>query len=136
MQVSPHLNFNGQCRAAFEYYALCLGGKVTFLLTWGDSPMAGEMPPSMHARVCHATFQMGDGTFSGSDGLPEQFQKPQGFALTINPTSVEEAERIFAAMSAGGTVQMPLQETFWAQRFGELVDQFGIPWLINCEKTA
>jgi PhnB protein len=90
----------------------------------------------MHAKICHATFQIGDTKFSGSDGLPAQFQKPQGFALTINPTSIEEAERIFAALSVGGIVQMPLQETFWAQRFGELVDQFGIPWLINCEKTT
>ena len=136
MQVRPHLNFNGQCRAAFEYYARCLGGKVTFLLTWGESPMAGEMPSSIHAKVCHANFQMGDTTFSGSDCRPEQFQKPGGFALTINPRCFDQAEQIFAALSVGGTVQMPLQETFWAQRYGELVDQFGVPWMINCEKTA
>ena len=74
--------------------------------------------------------------FSGSDPLPGQYQKPQGFALQFNLSDPVEAERIFQALAGDGTVEMPLQETFWALRFGVLVDQFGIPWLINCEKPA
>ena len=136
MQVSAHLNFNGQCREAFEYYSLCIGGKLTFLMAWGESPMAEQMPQSMHSKICHATFQLEDTSFSGSDGLPGHSVKAQGFALTIQTKSVEEAERIFAGLSAGGSVQMPLQKTFWAQRFGQCVDQFGIPWMINCETAA
>jgi PhnB protein len=74
--------------------------------------------------------------FSGSDAQPGQYQKPQGFALQFNLNDPVEAERIFKALAQNGAVQTPMQETFWALRFGALVDRFGIPWLINCEKPA
>jgi PhnB protein len=134
MKLTPQLSFNGQCRQAFEFYTACLGGSVTFLLTWGDSPMAGDVPASMHDKVCHATFQLAEDSFGGSDCQPDQYEKPQGITLTLNPKTVEEAERVFAALGDGGTVQMPLQATFWASRFGMVTDKFGIPWVVNCEQ--
>jgi len=74
--------------------------------------------------------------FSGSDAPPRQYQKPQGFALQLNHGDAAEAERISKALAENGSVQMPVRETFWALRFGVLVDQSGIPWIINCEKAA
>ena len=95
-----------------------------------------QTPSDSGKKISHATFAHPDFTLYGSDALPGLYQKPQGFALQVNLSDPLEAERIFKALAENGTVQMPLQETFWALRFGVLVDQFGVPWLINCEKAA
>ena len=81
----------------------------------------------------HATLNIGDQTLGGSDAPPDRFQTPQGFYVAIALTDPTEAERIFAALAEGGRVDMDLQQTFWAKRFGMLSDRFGIPWMINCE---
>ena len=136
MQLYPNLTFNGECEAAFKFYEECLHGETTFMMTYENTPMNLEAPPDWRKKISHATFVLGDFMFSGSDALPGQYQKPQGFALQFNLSDPLEAERVFKALAENGTVQVPLQETFWALRFGGLVDQFGIPWLINCEKPA
>jgi PhnB protein len=132
MQVNPYLNFDGQCQAAFEYYAKSLGGKITMLMTFGESPMADTIPPAWGKKVLHATLSLGGQTLGGSDVPEGRYQKPQGFAVTLQIDTIVEADRVFKALSENGSVQMPLQETFWAQRFGMLVDRFGTPWMINC----
>ena len=71
-----------------------------------------------------------------SDAPPDHYRKPQGFSVSLNLSDPAEAERIFQALAENGTVQMPLQQTFWAARFGMLIDQFGIPWMINCDQAA
>ena len=136
MQLYPHLTFNGQCEAAFKFYAEHLHGNITFLLTYESSPMAAQTPPDWQKKVCHGTFAVAGFMLSGSDPLPGQYQRAQGFVLQFNLSDLAEAERIFNTLVENGTVQMPLQETFWALRFGSVVDQFGIPWMINCEKAA
>jgi PhnB protein len=136
MNVTPYLSFNGQCEEAFKLYEQCLGGKIAFMMTWGDSPMAGETPPGWGKKIMHSTLNLGDNILQGADSLAEQYQKPQGFSISVGISDAAEAERIFNTLAENGTVQMPLEETFWALRFGMLVDQFGIPWLINCEKPA
>src|SRR4051794_4793036 len=95
-----------------------------------------KAPSDWGKKISHATFAHADFTFSGSDALPGAYERPRGFALQLNLTHATEAERIFSALAQNGTVQMPLQETFWAFRFGILTDQFGIPWLLNCEKAS
>ena len=72
----------------------------------------------------------------GADVPPGRYQKPEGFSVAIGLKDVAKAERIFKSLSEGANVQMPIQETFWAVRFGMLTDKFGIPWMINCEKAA
>jgi len=134
MQSNPYLNFNGQCDAAFKFYEKCLVGKIAFKMTYGESPMAKETPPERHNRILHARLIVGNAVIMGSDTPPECYQKPQGFSVSINVEKPEEAERVFTALSEKGSVGMPITETFWALRFGMLVDQFGIPWMINCEK--
>ena len=136
MQLYPHLTFNGQCEAAFKLYEECLHGKATLMMTYENTPMDLKTPPDWRKKISHATFTHADFMFSGSDPLPGQYQKPQGFALQFNLSDPVEAERIFHALAGDGTVEMPLQETFWAFRFGVLVDQLGIRWLINCERPA
>jgi PhnB protein len=136
MRWNPYLSFNGQCEAAFKFYEKRLGGKILVMITYGDSPMAGQTPPAWRTKIMHATFALGDQVLSGADATPENYQKPQGISVLLNIDAVEEAERIFKVLAENGVVQMPIQETFWARRFGVLVDQFGTPWLINCETPA
>src|SRR5262245_56123287 len=134
MHIEPRISlvFNGDCDAAFSLYQRCLGGTVTFRLAWGDSPMADQAPPAWRHRVLHATLQVGGMTFSGGDVLPDAYQRPQGFQIQLNLDDVSAAERIFAQLAEGGEETHPLQQTFWARRFGAVVDRFGIPWTINC----
>jgi PhnB protein len=134
MEITPHLSFNGDCEAAFKFYEQCLGGKISFLMTYADSPIAGQFPSEMAKKIMHASFAMGERMFSGADVVPEQYQTPQGIVIALNLKDPTEADRIFTALAEGGTVQMPIQETFWASRFGVLGDRFGTPWMINCEK--
>jgi len=95
--------------------------------------MADQMPPGWGKKICHATLTFGAIHLSGAD-MPGGEVVPQGFALTVNTSDLAEAERVFNALSEGGKITMPLEETFWALRFGGLTDQFGMPWMINCEK--
>jgi PhnB protein len=134
MNASTYLNFDGRCDEAFQFYEKCLGGKILFKMTYGDSPMADQMPAELKNAIMHMRMSVGDSVILGSDAPPERFQKPQGFNVTLNIESAEEAERVFSELSEGGAVGMPIQETFWALRFGMLVDRFDIPWMINCEK--
>jgi PhnB protein len=136
VQLYPNLTFNGQCEAAFKFYEECLPGKTTFMMTYENTPMDLQTPSDWRKKISHATFALAEYMFSGSDALPGQYQKPQGFALQLNLSDPVEAERIFKVLAENGIVQMPLHETFWALRFAVLVDQFGIPWAINCEKPA
>jgi len=128
------LSFDGQCEAAFKFYEQCLHGKIIMLIRYGDSPMIRQTPPQWHRRVLHATFSCGEHILQGADALPETYRKPQGFSVMLNVGSVVEADDIFNALAAAGTVQVALQESLWAARFGMLTDQFGINWMLNFEK--
>ena len=136
MRLNPYLTFNGQCEAAFKFYEKCLGGKIVMMMTYGDSPMAEQTQPEWRKKIIHATFALGDHVLQGADAPPERYQKPQGFSVLLNVGAAAEADRIFKALAENGAVQIPIQGTFWAQRFGMLVDQFGTPWTINCGKPA
>ncbi|SEO47439.1 VOC family protein [Nitrosovibrio sp. Nv6] len=133
MQLNPYLSFNGKCEAAFKFYEQCLGGKIGVILTYGSSPMAEQTPPEWRDKIMHARLTVGDEVLMGSDSPPEHYEETKGMSVSLNIELPEDAERIFRALSENGTVRMPLQETFWAARFGMLVDQFGIPWMVNCE---
>jgi PhnB protein len=136
MQLNPYLSFNGQCEAAFKFYEKCLGGKIVMMITNGGSPMADQVPAERRDKILHARLMVGDEVLMGSDAPPEQYEQASGFSVTLGVEDPGEAERIFRDLSQNGTVQMPIQKTFWAVRFGMLVDQFGIPWMINCEEPA
>ena len=136
MELNPYLTFKGQCEEAFKFYEHALGGKIEFILTYGNSPMADQVPTEWHNKILHATLVVSGKVLQGADGPPDYKEEMKGFAVAIGIDDPAEAERIFRALAEKGTVQMPLQETFWAFRFGMLTDEFGVPWLINCEKPA
>lgn len=129
--LGPYLHFNGQCAQAFRYYAEVLGGSVDFMMTFGDSPEPADVAEHWHDRIMHAHLTLGNQYLMGCDAPEGWYQKPQGFSVQLQVDSAEQAERIFAALTEGGTVRMPMEETFWAKRFGALVDRFDIPWMIN-----
>ncbi len=130
-KLQPYLTFNGQCEAAFAFYEECLGGKTLMMVKFADSPMADQAPPDWGDKVLHATFGFSGQTFGGADLPPGEYKTPQGFSATLNLESAAEADRLFDRLSEEGTVRLPIQATFWAQRFGMLTDQFGTPWMIN-----
>jgi PhnB protein len=133
MQITPYLSFSGNCDAALKFYEKALGGKITMKMIFGESPMAKDMPPEVHNQIMHSRIEI-DGKVIMCSDSPCRYSKPQGFHLTLSIDKPEEADRLFAVLSENGTITMPIEETFWAHRFGMLVDQFGTPWMINCEK--
>ena len=136
MQLNPYLTFNGRCEAAFKFYEQCLGGKIVMMMTHGESPMAEKTAEEWRNKILHAQLTIGDIVLMGSDAPPDYFEKPQGFSVNLQFEDVAEAERVFQALSESGTIRMPLQETFWAKRFGMFVDRFGIPWMVNCSEAS
>lgn len=136
MELSPYLNFNGQCAAAFKFYEKCLGGKIVMMQTHGESPMKDKVPADWHDRVIHARLIVGDTALMGSDAPPAHYAAPQGLSVSISVPSPVDAERIFNALADNGKVSMPFQKTFWSSGFGMLVDRFGTPWMVNCEQAA
>ena len=136
--VQPYLFFDGRCEEAVEFYRKTLGAEVEMLMRFKDSPepsqegqegcAGGTMDPE---KVMHTTFRIGNTAVMASDGRCSGQPSFQGFALSIAPKTEAEADRIFAALSEGGKVQMPLTKTFWSPKFGMLEDKFGISWMVS-----
>jgi PhnB protein len=135
MELMPYLAFNGECRAAFDLYEKCLGGKIAFVMSWGEASNFPNLDPAMRDRIMHISLRVDGFTLAGADVAPNQYRRPEGLCVSINLADPAQAERIFNALSEGGAVEMPIQETFWAARFGVLRDRFGIPWMVNCERA-
>lgn len=133
MRSNPYLNFNGQCEAAFKFYEQLLGGKITFMQTWGDSPAASYMPEEGQGHILHASLDLGDSVLMGADGPPDQYQPPKGIHVVLHFEDTAEGERVFQALAEGGKVEMPFQATFFAAGFGQCVDRFGTPWMAISE---
>jgi PhnB protein len=132
MYLNPYLGFNGNCREAFQAYEKIFRGKILMMQTNGESPMADQMPPEVRDRVMHARLAVGDKLLMGGDN-PGNDVKVTGFCVMFGTDTPEEADRIFGELSQGGTIEMPIAETFWASRFGMCTDRFGIPWMVNCD---
>jgi PhnB protein len=133
MQVSPYLTFNGQCEAAFMFYAQCLGGRLGAIFRYAGSPLADQVPADWQDKVMHGSVTLGELLLLGADVAPAGYEAPKGFSLSIQLKNTAEAERIFRELGEDGSIVLPLEQTFWAARFGMVVDRFGVPWLINCE---
>jgi PhnB protein len=136
MQLNPYLLFDGQCEEALRFYERVLGGRVADMLTHEGTPMESQVPPEWRTKILHARLLFGDRELMASDAPPGRYVKPQGFSVTLQIPDPAEAERVFGALSDGAHIQMPLQRTFWASRFGMLVDRFGTPWMVNCDQAA
>ncbi|CAM3872958.1 VOC family protein [Ectopseudomonas alcaliphila] len=132
MKIHAYLMFDGQCEAAFNHYAEVLGGKLE-LMRYADSPEDMEVPAEYQQRVMHVCLTVGEQLLMASDNLPQYpYEGIKGCSVSLQVDNVPEAERLYEALSAGGSVQMELQATFWATRFAMLTDRFGVSWMINC----
>jgi PhnB protein len=135
MQLSPYLFFDGNCAEAMRYYERVLGGKIEMMMSRGESPMAAEMVSCggspdhiMHARIVFP----GGSAILASDAMSNQpYEKMKGFTLMQHYETAEEARRIFGALADGGTINMPMEKTFWAEAFGVVTDRFGTPWMVG-----
>ena len=136
MQVNPYLFFNGNCEEAFKFYEQLIGAKIEAMMTHEGTPMAGHGPEGWDSKIIHASMIIGNTRLMASDAPPADYSKPQGLSVSLSVETVEDAERIFAGLAENGTVQMPIGETFWAVRFGMVVDRFGIPWMIGCDRPS
>jgi PhnB protein len=134
MQLNPYLFFDGQCEAAFKFYEQCLGGKIVAMFSHAGTPAEEQVPANWRDKIMHARMLVGDEALMGSDAPPEHYEQTKGFSVSLSIDDPAQAERVFNALAEKGTVKMPFQRTFWAVGFGMLVDRFGIPWMINCEK--
>ena len=145
MKLIPYLMFfDGRCREAFEFYADALGGEIVALTTYGDMPAAPDqptLPEDAKTQIANVQLLAGGASLMGGDSImgctgSERVDGRNDTTVNIEVDSIEEAERVFAALSAGGQVQMPLMETEWARRFGMFEDRFGKPWMVNCMQPA
>ncbi len=143
MKLIPYLMFfNGDCRAAFDFYAGALGGEIVASITYGDMPSSPDQPPlpeEAKSQIAHVNLVVGGASIMGGDSImgcngSEKIDGRNDTTVNIEVETIEEAERVFAALSAGGNVQMPLTETFWSHRFGMFEDRYGKPWMVNCNK--
>ena len=132
--ITPYLNFNGNAAEALAFYGKAFGGEVIFQQTYGDSPMGGD--ESWKDKIMHASFQAGSLTFMVSDIIhsDEKVTSGSNTQLSLNFKHEEDIDRVFAAMSEGAKITMPLQDTFWGAKFGMLVDQFEIHWMFNFDR--
>jgi PhnB protein len=131
MRITPHLNFNGQCRAAFERYRAVLGGSIQIMLSYGESPLADTFDARWHDRILHASLVFGDAELIGTDQFPDGYLAPQGIFITVNVPGVDKGREVFDGLAAGGRITLPFASTFWSPGFGVLVDAFGITWEVN-----
>jgi PhnB protein len=130
MQVQPYLFFDGRCEEALDFYKRALGAEVTMLMRFKESPHPEMSPPGAGEKVMHCSFRVGDTAVMASDGQCHGKPSFQGMSLSLAVPSAAEAERLFAALSAGGQTQMPMNKTFFAERFGMVADRFGVSWMV------
>jgi PhnB protein len=129
MNVNPYLNFGGNCEEAFQFYVKNLGATGLRIMRWSEMPDAAKhTPPGFEKAVLHAQIRLGEATVMASD-VPG-FQPIRSVYLALGVKSNEEAERIYNLLAEGGEVYMPMGETFFAHRFGQLRDKFGVSWMI------
>jgi PhnB protein len=131
--VNPYLNFNGNCEEAFRYYAKVLGGTIEAMMAHEGTEAEQHVPPEWRKKIIHARMKVGNALLMGSDAPPGRYSEPKGMSVSLQVGTPADADRVFQALADNGTVQMPITKTFFSERFGVVVDRFGIPWMVNCD---
>jgi PhnB protein len=133
MKTEPYLFFEGRCDEAIEFYRRTLGAEVGMLMRYQDSPeppAPGMLPSGSENKIMHASLRIGDTNVMVSDGHCSGQPDFRGFSLSLTVPDATRADQVFAALADGGQVRMPLAKTFFAPRFGMVVDRFGVLWMI------
>ena len=134
MEINTYLTFDGTARAAITFYAKVFGTEPIAMMTFGEMPDGGAPDPALQDRIAHARIKVHGRDLMVSDTGPwSPHQGFAGFNIQVDCDSVNEAHDVFAALSEGGEITMPMAETFWAPAFGMCKDQFGVPWMVNCD---
>ena len=133
LSIQPYLFFGGRCEEALEFYRKTLGAEILMLSRFKDAPEPQGLPECFDDKIMHASFRIGETNLMASDGRCEGDQQFEGFSLSIVVPDETEADRVFAALSDGGLVSMPLEKTFWAPKFGMLQDRFGVGWMVSVQ---
>lgn len=133
MMLSTYLAFPGTCREAFDFYVQALNAEIVECHNFAGSPMADQVPPEWGDKVMHCAIKLPDGSLLMGCDNAEAKDGFKGFNLVISLDNVADAQKAFDALAAGGNVVMPFEKTFWAERFGMLVDRFGLTWAVNCD---
>jgi PhnB protein len=134
MALFPYLNFGGNCKEAFEYYAANLGGQIEFMMTQSQQPDPSQVPAGQESDIMYASMKLGGGTLAANDVPKDVFQPMRSAYVTLTLNSIEAAEHANAVLGEGGQMFMPMTETFFAYRFGMLKDKFGVSWMLIYEK--
>jgi len=134
-QVIPYLGFNGNCAEAVRFYERVLDGRLEVLMSGADSPMADHMPKEFAHRIMHARLVLPGGAvlYAGDAPANVPYEGIKGVSITLNYDTTAQAQKVFDALAAGGTVTMPMQPAFWSKAWGMLIDRFGTPWIVNGE---
>ena len=132
MSLSFHIDFNGRCQEAFEYYAGHLGGSIGTMLQFKDSPAASSVSADWQHKIVHADVSIKGVELAGADLLPDQYQKPTGFYLLLGFNTEGEVNSAFDKLADGGETILPPQKTFWSPCYAIVVDRYGVPWKLNC----
>lgn len=133
MEVQPYLNFDGRCEEAIEFYRSALGAEVVMLMRNKENPEPpppNVIPPEAGDKILHASLRIGVSTVMASDGMCQGKPSFQGITLSLSAADEAEAGRLFAALSEGGQVRMPLAKTFFSPAFGMVHDRFGVSWMV------
>ncbi len=132
-QLNAYISFDGNCAEAMQFYETVLDGKLEAMMKNSQSPMAGQLPPGSADLVMHARLVLDDGVLMAGDAMPggSAYEGMKGFSLTLTYPDATQARDVFAKLSEGGKVTMPMEASFWADAFGMLVDRYGTPWIIN-----
>jgi PhnB protein len=131
MNMSVHLNFNGNCRDAFALYQKVFGTKPDMLMTYGEAPGGAPVPSDWKDKVLHTSIPLGGGMLMGCDTPPDRSTPLGGFQVSVGTSDRAEIKRIFTALAEGGSIQMPLDKTFWSPLFGMCTDKFGVAWMVG-----
>jgi PhnB protein len=134
MKTHVYLNFGGNCAAAFQFYAQHLGGKIDMLMTYGQSPDQTNVTPETKDHVLYTQLSLGETHIKASDVPTERFEPIRSVYLTLEATSDSKAERMYALLAEGCEIYMPMQDTFFATRFGQLRGKFGVSWMVIHER--
>ena len=130
--IQPYLFFGGRCEEAMECYRKALGAEVLMTARFKDAPEPHPGLPECFAdKIMHTTLRIGETLLMASDGMCDGKANFEGFSLSITVADEAEAERVFAALSEGGLVTMPLEKTFWVPKYGMLQDRFGVGWMVS-----